>query len=65
VDFDISLSFFVIRNFSGACSSVEMLKGYMVRERLGTSDLDDTRTQTLFSSKVTPKLGVVMAKQDS
>jgi len=33
--FVILLSFFVIRYFRGACSSVEMLKGYMVRERLG------------------------------
>ena len=27
------------RNFRGACSSVETLKGYMVRESLGTPDL--------------------------
>ena len=38
VDFNISLSFFVIRNFKAACSSLGMMKGYvMVRERLGTS----------------------------
>ena len=26
----------VIANFRGACASVKMLKGYMVRERLGS-----------------------------
>jgi len=31
---------FFIRNFRGMCSSIEMLKGYMVRGRLGTPDLD-------------------------
>ena len=41
VDFQISLSYFVIRIFGGTCSSVEKLKGYMVRERLGTSGLND------------------------
>ena len=30
---------FAIRNFRGTCSSVEMLKGYVVRERLGTPAL--------------------------
>ena len=30
------IKYFVIRNFRGTCSSVGMLKGYMVRERLGT-----------------------------
>jgi len=30
------IKYFVIRNFRGTCSSVKMLKGYMVRERLGT-----------------------------
>jgi len=30
------LRLFVLRNFRGACSSVDMLKGYMVRKRLGT-----------------------------
>jgi len=34
--FVVLLSLFVIRNFRGTCSSVEMLKGCMVRERLGT-----------------------------
>jgi len=40
--FVILLSFFVIRKFRGrpTCSSVKMLKGYMVRERLGTPDPD-------------------------
>jgi len=32
--FVIFLNFFVIRNFRGTCSSIEMLKGYMARERL-------------------------------
>jgi len=34
---------FVIRNFRGACSSVEIMKGYMVRERLGTLALNQGR----------------------
>jgi len=42
--FVILLSLFVIRNFMGMCSSVKILKGYMVRERLGTPDLDHIRT---------------------
>jgi len=33
------IKYFIIRNFRGTCSSAEMLKGYMVRERLGTPDL--------------------------
>jgi len=37
--FGILLSFFVIRNFMGTCSSIEMLMGYMFRERLVTSVL--------------------------
>ena len=44
--FVVLLSLFVIRNFKGACSSVEMLKGYMVRERLVT---------LVYSSRRTPK----------
>ena len=31
---------FVITNFRRTCSSVEMLKGYMVRETLGNPDID-------------------------
>jgi len=34
VDFFNLLIIFVLRNFRGICSSKEMLKGYMVRERL-------------------------------
>jgi len=30
------IKYFVIRNLRGTRFSVEMLKGYMVRERLGT-----------------------------
>jgi len=38
--FVIFLNLFVIRNFRGICSSVEMLKGYMAREGLGTPVLN-------------------------
>jgi len=38
--FVICLSLFVIRNFRGTCSSIEMLKGYVARESLGTPGLD-------------------------
>ena len=34
-DIFIFLNLFVIRNFRGKCSSIEMLKGYMARESLG------------------------------
>jgi len=37
--FVILLSFFVIRYFGVTCPSVEMLKGYMVTEKLGTPEL--------------------------
>jgi len=30
-----------MRNLGGTCSSVEMLKGCMFRERLGTPDVDN------------------------
>jgi len=33
-------SLFVIRNFRGTCSSIEMLKGYMARENLITPVLN-------------------------
>jgi len=32
---DCMIKYFVIKNFRGTCSSVEMLKGYIVSERLG------------------------------
>jgi len=32
----ILLNLFVMRNFTGTCSSIEMLKRYMARESLGT-----------------------------
>jgi len=35
-NFSILLRLFVIGNFIGTCSSIEMLKGYMFRKRLGT-----------------------------
>jgi len=38
--FVIFLNLFVIRNFRGTCSSIEMLKGYMARESLGTPALN-------------------------
>jgi len=34
---------FVIRKFWGTCSFVKMLKGYMVRERMGTPGLRGER----------------------
>jgi len=37
---DLLVSLFVIRNFRGTCSSVEMLKAYMARKRLGTPVLE-------------------------
>jgi len=39
--FVTSLSFLVIGNSRGTCSSVEMLKGYMVKERLGTPGINN------------------------
>jgi len=36
----IMTKYFVMRNFRGTCSSVEMLKGYIVRGRLGTPELN-------------------------
>ena len=39
--FVILLSLFVIRNSSSKCSSVEMLKGYMVSEKLGPPAIDN------------------------
>jgi len=38
--FVILLSLFAIGNFSDTCSSVEMLSGYMDRERFRTAVLD-------------------------
>ena len=38
--FVIFLSLFVRRNSRGTCSSIEMLKGYMAIESLGTPDLN-------------------------
>jgi len=34
------IEYFVIRNLRGTYTSVEMLKGYMVRESLGTPGLE-------------------------
>jgi len=36
----IFFNLFVIRNFRGTCSSIEMLKGYMARESLGAPILN-------------------------
>jgi len=41
--FVIVLSLFVIRNFRGACSCIEMMKGYMVRESLESPALQHNR----------------------
>jgi len=38
-DFCYFIQFFIMRNFRGTCSSVEMLKGYMMREWLRTAAL--------------------------
>jgi len=38
--FVIFLNLFVIRSFRGTCSSMEVLKGYMARESLGTPVLN-------------------------
>jgi len=38
--FVIFLNLFVVRKFGGTCSSIEMLKGYMARESLGTPVLN-------------------------
>ena len=37
----IFLSLFFIRHFRGTCLSIEILKGHMVRESLGTPALED------------------------
>jgi len=49
-NFVIFLSLFVIRNFRGTCSSIEMLKGYMARESLGTPDLKYARMLFVIQS---------------
>jgi len=36
----VMIKYFIIRNFRGTYSSVEMLKRYMVRKRLGTPALE-------------------------
>jgi len=46
------IKYFVIRNFRVTCSSVGMLKGYMVRERLGRPALDKTTFVKSISLKV-------------
>jgi len=47
------LSLFVIRNFKGPRSSVEMMKGYMVRETLGTLELHGSvAVNALFRTKL-------------
>jgi len=42
--FVIFLSLYVMRNFRGTCSSIKMLKGYMVRVSLGTLSLEQRYT---------------------
>ena len=48
--FVILLSFLILKNFRGTCSSIEMLKGYMVRERLGTPVLEFKTTNSEVAS---------------
>jgi len=36
----VMIKYFVMRNLRGTCLSVEMLKGYIVRERSGTPELE-------------------------
>jgi len=44
---------FVIRNFRGTCTPVEMLKGYTVRERLVTPGLVNlTLSRALTSNRL-------------
>jgi len=45
----ILLSLFVTRNLRDMCLSVELLKGYMIRERLETPEVD-SGSQTFRSS---------------
>jgi len=46
--FLIIYSAFFIRNFKGTCSSVEMLKWYRIRERLGILVLDNNISANLY-----------------
>jgi len=46
--FVILLSLFVIRNFMGTCTSVEMLIRYMVRKSLRTPALSALHKQTIL-----------------
>jgi len=41
------LIYAIERNFRGTCSSVEMLKGCMVRETLGTPVLDHLKMRKI------------------
>jgi len=51
------LQYFVIKNFRGTFSSVEMLKGYMVRESLGTPGLEsDSARNNIHPNKQKPKI---------
>jgi len=47
--FVIFLSLFVIRNFRGTCSSIEMLKGYIGKVSLGTPDLCGSGSGRIFA----------------
>jgi len=46
----------VQKNFRGTCLSVKMLKGYMVRKRLGTPDLGRCLPVTFYHWKRTVQL---------
>ena len=41
---------YLLKCCRGTCSSVGMLKGYMVRERLGTPDFDSVVTAQVLKS---------------
>jgi len=45
------IKYFVTRKFKGTCSSFEMLKGCMVRKRLGTPALRLELTMYEFETK--------------
>jgi len=40
--------YFIIRNFRGTCSSVEILMGYIVRKRLGIPGIEDEKYYILL-----------------
>jgi len=53
--FVIFLSLFVIRNFKGTCSSIEMLKGYIGKVSLGTLTYVEAEAVEFCASASTEK----------